>query len=212
MQPIMPLVQVWTPRPEGWKLSPRTLMIYDTPTLTGVVFDAYLTTQVRGHYHGHGLMTGDSITISGTTNWNGVVTVTKLDNDNFTLDGKVWATGADNTGDVATGRVNGEYILRISNHMHYPLTNADWSGRIKFSMNDAYWQGDKIQAKEVYNADPNACGMNSTVDGSYANLHGFTVESIPPGGWRIVRIKLVGDELTFEDTVAAFSLLYPSPV
>lgn len=69
-------------------------------TLSGVVFSNPSGTIVRGAYAGHGLVTGAIVTVSGTTNWNGAWKITKVDDNNFDLDGAVWTAGADNTGDV----------------------------------------------------------------------------------------------------------------
>lgn len=57
-------------------------------TLTGVfsAFADYSGTvagTVKGTDVGHGLVNGDTITISGTTNYNGTFTITKIGNDNF---------------------------------------------------------------------------------------------------------------------------------
>lgn len=69
-------------------------------TISAVVFDNPSTTVVRGTKVAHGLLTGMVVTISGTTNWNGLWKVTRIDADTFTLDDAEWASGADNTGDV----------------------------------------------------------------------------------------------------------------
>jgi len=109
----------------------------------------------------------------------------------------------------ATGATANEYIIKLANHLNYPLTDAGWTGKISFAVADAYWQGTRLQAKEVANGDPLSCGIDATVDGAYANLHGFTVASIPPGGWRIVLVKIVGTGLTFADVAELVTLTYP---
>ena len=103
-------------------------------------------------------------------------------------------------------------VLRIANRYNYPV-GADLcseSGRLKFTLATAYWQSNKLQAKEVRNADPHSTGMDTTLDGAYADLHNFTVESIGCGGYRDVLVKLNGVGLTFADALEAVTVTFPS--
>lgn len=103
-----------------------------------------------------------------------------------------------------------EYRVRIANHYNYPLDNARATGRITFAVEDSYWQSNKLQAKEIYNADPHSLGQDTTLDGSYADLHGFKLESIVCGGYRDILIRVNGSSLTFDDVLEKVSLTYPS--
>lgn len=71
----------------------------DDLSLTGVVF-SNSGGKVLGTYVTHTLVTGDTIAVTGTTNWNGTWRITKIDADTFYLDGAAWSAGADNTGDI----------------------------------------------------------------------------------------------------------------
>lgn len=104
-----------------------------------------------------------------------------------------------------------EYRVRFANHYNYPLEDANPTGRITFSVGTAYWQGDKIQAKEVYNSDPLSTGMDTTLDVGWSNLHGFTFESIGCGGSRHVRVRINGTGLTFEDVLLEVTMTLMSP-
>lgn len=101
-----------------------------------------------------------------------------------------------------------EYALIIANHYNYPVTDAKWTGRISFALDVTDWDG-QIQAKETANSDPLSLGMDTTVDGAYASLHGFKIESIPPGGSRLVLVKFTGSSLTYNDVLQHVTLRYP---
>lgn len=109
-----------------------------------------------------------------------------------------------------TGTTPNEYVVMVANHRLYSGSDAQWTGTIAFACADAYWQGTRLQVKEVANGDPLALGMDTTTDVAYANLHGFTVDSIAPGGWRVLLLKVVGTGLTFTDAIEAVTLTYPA--
>lgn len=104
-----------------------------------------------------------------------------------------------------------EYLLRLANHMYYPAATPypNPTGRITVSVADAYWQG-VLQAKEIYNDDPHSIGMDATTDAAYASLHGFTVESIPAGAYRVIAVRINGTGLTFADQLVAINFAYPT--
>ena len=69
----------------------------------------------------HGLSTNDSITISGSTNFNGTFTVTKIDKDTFYFT-DTWASTANETGTwSATNVLSG---VRITFHSKYEEVTA----------------------------------------------------------------------------------------
>lgn len=104
------------------------------------------------------------------------------------------------------------WLLKLANRFGYPsgALLGSPTGRIKLVLTSAYWQGDKLQAREVYNEDPLSTGMLTTLDGAYANAHGFTVESIGCGGFRHVLLKVNGTSLSFADQLEVMQLVFPS--
>lgn len=113
-----------------------------------------------------------------------------------------------------TGQSNPpEYRIRVANH--YLFRNSDSvypeeTGKITFSITETGWTTTRIQAKEVANSDPNSLGQDIAVDGAYANLNGFSVESIKAGGYRDVLLKIDGTGLTFDDLYLQVTAKYPS--
>lgn len=103
---------------------------------------------------------------------------------------------------------------RLANHYQHPNSGIfpRESGRVAFSVEDAYWQGDKLQIKEVLNANPNSLSpFDTTLDVGWNNMHGYKCESIPAGAYRDFLIRINGTGLTFDDVREMVSLLYPSP-
>lgn len=81
---------------------------------TGVVTDATNASPIVVSSSGHGLETGDRVTISGVTGnlaANGTFFVTKVNGDSFSLDG---STGNGAYGSGGTWRVTGLYKVTIS--------------------------------------------------------------------------------------------------
>ena len=105
-----------------------------------------------------------------------------------------------------------EYLVKLANHGNFPTSPPypNDTGRITFALADAFWQGNKIQAKEIFMADPNSLSMDTTLDGAYANLHGFKVESIVAGGYRVLQVKINGASLTFDDQLIEVAMAFPS--
>ena len=105
----------------------------DDDTNSGVIsaFADYGTTvagTVKATDTAHGLSTGDKVTISGSTNFNGTFTITKIDNDNFYFT-DTWASTAGETGvwtlsmgDDASGK--SDYLFENSGHVHLRLHNT----------------------------------------------------------------------------------------
>lgn len=106
-----------------------------------------------------------------------------------------------------------EPLLRIGNHHNYPAIDSypRPTGRITFSVADAYWQGNKLQIKEVRNSDPNSLGMDTTLDVGWNNVHGYQCESIPAGAFREFKLRVNGTGLDFPDVRELITLAYPSP-
>jgi hypothetical protein len=104
--------------------------------------------------------------------------------------------------------------LRLANHYNFP--EADFvppaTGRIGLSVEDAYWQGNKLRIKEVLNGNPlGLAGFDSTLDVGFNNVHGYKCESLPAGAWRDFEIIVNGVGLTFTTARYLIEFLYPHP-
>lgn len=105
------------------------------------------------------------------------------------------------------------YRVRISNHLNYPENSyyPDSTGKITFTITESGWTTTRIQAKEIYNANPLSLSpFDTTLDVAYIDLNGFTLESIPAGAYRDVLIKMNGTGLTFADLLLQVGVKYPS--
>lgn len=112
-----------------------------------------------------------------------------------------------------SGETN-EMPVRIANHVNFPATGVypGNTGRVTLTVEDAYWQGDKLQITEVRNSDPNALGMDTADDGGvWSNVHGYAFENLPAGSHRDFLIRVNGTGLTFSDVRELITLVYPSP-
>ena len=79
-------------------------------------YGATVTGTVQATSSNHGLLTGDSITIADSTNFNATETITRIDDNNFYFTAS-WVSTADETGTWSSDNViNG---LRITYHSKY---------------------------------------------------------------------------------------------
>jgi len=111
---------------DGYTMRWQPLTLSQTvTTLTGVVFsDGGGGSSVIGTYASHGLRSGQSITISGTTDYNNTYTITVTGADTFTI-ATAWIGGADNIGNIRLnlGANIKSVALYSGNNATVPTTN-----------------------------------------------------------------------------------------
>lgn len=85
----------------------------------------------------HGLATGDSITISGTTNYNGVETITKIDDDNF----YITATYVAEVGGATKTWIKNYYIPFVYTKSVEYLSTTDDENALSYMFPQLYIEG-----------------------------------------------------------------------
>lgn len=167
-------------------------------TLTAVVFDNPSTTIVRGTKVAHGLITGMVVTITGTTNWNGEWMVTHLDVNTFTLDGAVWASGADNIGDVIPNGGSSWVDAWLTNLRGGAQGQLGAGSEVRYarspapaSVGVAAWTGGVREAQKNIVSTTNTTPIVLTItghlwgNGDWLFINDHTVNTAANGLWRV---------------------------
>ena len=103
--------------------------------------------------------------------------------------------------------------LRIANHYNFLDTDEfpPPTGRMLFTVEDAYWQGNKLQIQQVRAGDPLGLGMDLTDDGGvWSNWHNYACKSINSGGYRDFIVRVNGADLDFDDVLELVTMKFPT--